>query len=204
MLEDFSCQVCSNFSSLMTIPLNFGYKPKELLRDRILNEIPIFKEVIRNGAKLIFNDTKDLATSHEDKEALKSQIARNTQYQKSEISIQQNAFMFNCLIVYTWNYQSFHPMVFHVTTVKATKTSPVGVMLQMLYCMWAQNFILPHNFEDYETLLSHSFSLTKAGNLACDFSLYQWCYNEKHRFQNSSSTLMRIMTDPTLKTGINN
>ncbi len=50
---------------------------------------------------------------------------------------------------------------------KATNTCPVDTVLQMLYCMWAQNLIPHQIIEDCEPILSKSLSLIKEGNHAC-------------------------------------
>ena len=51
----------TNFSSLMTIPLNFGRECWELLRDHIFDESSDFKTALINCPKLTIFGMKELA-----------------------------------------------------------------------------------------------------------------------------------------------
>ena len=71
LIEGYLGAYCTNFLSLMTIPLNFGCECWELLWDHIFDKLSDFKTALINCHKLtIFNMTK-IAKPPEAKVALK-------------------------------------------------------------------------------------------------------------------------------------
>ncbi len=82
---------CINFSSLMTIPLNFSHEHWELLSDHIFDKWSDFKTALINCPKLIIFNMKELAKPLEAKVALKPKPAEAKVASKRKMNSQEKS-----------------------------------------------------------------------------------------------------------------
>ncbi len=167
---------CTNFSSVIMIPLNFGRDRWEVLWDHIFDESSDFKTALRNCPKLTIFNKNGLAKSPKAKVALKRKTNSEEQPVSKKVrptsisNTTHSSSIDNCLVrdivscSIPWSFT--YSDEGNKTTIDPRNTCPVDTVLQMLYCIWARKLIPHQIIEDCEPILSKSLSLIKEGNHA--------------------------------------